>query len=167
MVALPKQREAQDGCEVPAVPPSNGTLFLTSCPITTLLRPGQLPGHCCSAGTAPKHSQALPSWAPNYGETADIPFQLFPGERGRAPSAVFQHGSTKEKQQQLFQHEGEELPFPCPKTSVKGALCSSWPPLHPRKDSGVAEGHLPPQPPTQAVLDPALLPLLHCCHLVG
>lgn len=88
-VALPKQPEAQDGCEVPAVLPSGGTLFLTSCPITTLSGPRQPPGHCCSAGTAPKHSQALPSWAPNYGETSGIPFQLFPGERGRAPSALF------------------------------------------------------------------------------
>lgn len=87
--------------------------------------------------------------------------------KGTELSSVFQHSSTKDKQQQLFQHEGEELPFPCPKTSMKGAPCSSWPPLHPRKGSGVAEGHLPPQPPTQAVLDPALLPLLHCCHLVG
>lgn len=80
-VALPKQPEAQDGCEVPAVLPSAGNLFLTSCPITTLTRPGQLPGHRCSAGTAPKHSQALPSWAPNDGETSGIPFQLFPGKR--------------------------------------------------------------------------------------
>lgn len=33
--------------------------------------------------------------------------------------------------------------------------------------SGTAEGHSPPQPPTQAVLDPALLPLFHGRGLVG
>lgn len=42
-VALPKQPEAQDGCEVPGVLPSAGTSFLTSHPITTLC-PGQ--GSC-------------------------------------------------------------------------------------------------------------------------
>lgn len=53
-----------------------------------------LPGPC-SAGTDTEHSQALPSWAPNDGETSGIPFQLFPGQRGRAPSAlVFQHSTT-------------------------------------------------------------------------
>lgn len=33
--------------------------------------------------------------------------------------------------------------------------------------SGIAERHPPPQPPTQAVLDPALLPLLHRRDFVG
>lgn len=32
--------------------------------------------------------------------------------------------------------------------------------------SGIAEGHPPPQPPTQAVFDPALLPLLHSSDFV-
>lgn len=36
-----------------------------------------------------------------------------------------------------------------------------------RLGSGVAEGHPPPQPPAQAVFDPALLPLLHRRHFVG
>ena len=33
--------------------------------------------------------------------------------------------------------------------------------------SGVAVGHAPPEPPTQAVLDPALFPLLDGGGLVG
>lgn len=33
--------------------------------------------------------------------------------------------------------------------------------------SRAAEGHPPPEPPTQAVLDPALFPLFDGCCLVG
>lgn len=36
-----------------------------------------------------------------------------------------------------------------------------------RRVSGSGEGHPPPQPPTEAVLDPPLLPLLHGRGLVG
>lgn len=55
--------------------------------------------------------------------------------------------------------------------------CSSWLPKHfqlfhllspcPTEVlSGIAQGHPPPQPPTQAVFDPALLPLLHSSDFV-
>lgn len=141
--------------------------------------PPAQPGDTKAAG----HSPPRPSAPADPGrETSAVPFQLFPvGEEELPPLFRTAERSMQEKQQQsaarqrlagsvravLSESSGEELPFLCPK-HLRGRKLRAALPLGARCPlrSGIAEGHPPPQPPTQAVLDPALLPLFHRCDFV-
>lgn len=84
-VALPKQPEAQDGCEVPAVPPSAGTLFSPAAPPP--LCPGQ--GTARSLLCWHRHKTQL---SPPGPQTRGKPLAFLSSSslvRDRAPSALF------------------------------------------------------------------------------
>lgn len=159
----------------------SGTVWPRPPPITALPRQGlsQRPAPLPQPrGTAAAQLSPPRPSAP-AGAASGIPIWLFPVKEKKLPPLLFAQKDQCEKSSgtagQLAWHclasgtgtmlsESSELPFLCP-NYLQGSseqLFRLAPALPAQKTcSGIAEGHPPPQPPTQAVFDPALLPLFH------